>query len=603
MALSLQQKVITLNFMAILAALVLAGVGYQMGEALKATERFRTIHNATRAQMQLDMMHDAIRSDVLQGRTASSQHANEILAQARQSLAERVEASQEFIAQLQAIPMPEKNTALMATVPASFSRYTELATATLGEEGLADPAAFDRQFSVLEQTLGDLGSLIDDWSEETIHTELATARRLQQEFLIVFVIAFVVMSGKLLYLRFAMFRPLRRLTVDAGQLACEQYDIAVSSVGRKDEIGELANALDQLRGKAKESFRLKRMVDDMPINIITADPKNDFRINYANNTSRKTLQQLQQHIAVNAGDIEGHSIDIFHKDPSRVRQMLTDPRNLPHHAKIHVGPEVLDLRVSSMLAKNGDYEGVMLSWSIVTQNVKMADDFESSVGAVSEQISSSAISLQQRSTTLQSAIEELSASAQEISKRVHESLTIVRDAVARGNDASTHTTRLSECAEKVTSVVTLIRSIAEKTNLLALNATIESARAGEAGKGFAVVANEVKALASQTATAITEITAQINAMQSSATDTSSAITQMCEIISSVNKVSTGIASTVEQQQAATSEIARNISGNTGNGMADLRAAGTIMGMATQLTDVSGALREQCTIFLEKMRKM
>jgi methyl-accepting chemotaxis protein len=183
--------------------------------------------------------------------------------------------------------------------------------------------------------------------------------------------------------------------------------------------------------------------------------------------------------------------------------------------------------------------------------------------------------------------EQLSASIVEMSSQVTQAMEIAREAMRHADETSGVMTTLTQAAQEIGEVVSLISGIANQTNLLALNATIEAARAGDAGKGFAVVASEVKALASQCANATKAIAEQISRVQASTGTTAEAIGSIHAIIGRITEISAVIEGGVEEQSAVTREISQNMQ-TASQGVASISASISQIASAAQLAD--GATR-------------
>lgn len=436
-------------------------------------------------------------------------------------------------------------------------------------------------------------------------------------------------------------RPLAVVVDVATQLANGRDDVAVAASTRKDELGALLNAMRALCETVGQSFRLRQMVEEMPTPVMTADPKNGFRIGYANRAAVETLRSVAEHLPCAPEALVGTELGALHRDSLLQRQALADA--LPRRATLHIGKEIFDVRASAIRDKAGVYVGPMLVWNVVTRQTMLADDFEKNVKSVVDQVAGSAAQMKTSSAamgvsadetmrqssvvataseqasanvqTVAAAAEELTASIHEIGRQVSESAAIARNAVDEAKRTSQQVDKLSTSAEKIGEVVKLISNIASQTNLLALNATIEAARAGDAGKGFAVVASEVKNLASQTARATDEIGSQISEIQSATGETVGAIRTIRETIERIDAIAAAIAAAVEEQGASTAEIARNVqqaaqgtqnvSDTIGSVTQAAQDAGVsakqMSGASAALSTESARLRQEVDRFLESVR--
>ncbi|MEM7168749.1 MAG: methyl-accepting chemotaxis protein [Pseudomonadota bacterium] len=188
----------------------------------------------------------------------------------------------------------------------------------------------------------------------------------------------------------------------------------------------------------------------------------------------------------------------------------------------------------------------------------MHQDADSTVG-LSGSILAESNNTTENAQQLSAATEEMVASIREIGEQSNGSVQVAEAAQKEAQHTKAQVEHLKEAADSIGAVIQLITDIAEQTNLLALNATIEAARAGEAGKGFAVVAGEVKSLASQTAKATDQISAQINTIQTAATGFTKTVEEIGSTINRVFDYSSAISSAITEQEATTQQIAQSIS--------------------------------------------
>ncbi len=406
-------------------------------------------------------------------------------------------------------------------------------------------------FSAVEPVIDAVSKSVSDIRAEAERQNAIERDRIQWQMEIAMLLIASLVLGAGLVIGRSVSKPLKAMTSAMIELANGNFAIVLPGLGRQDEIGEIAQAV--------ETFKV--------------------------NAERKAREEAEAKAA---------------QDRLAAAQRKADMMRMADAFEGAVG-EI----VKTVSSASTELEA---SATALTSTAARSQELSTMVASAAEEASTNVQSVA-------SATEELSSSVNEISRQVQASARMANEAVEQARQTNDRVSELSKAAARIGDVVELINAIAGQTNLLALNATIEAARAGEAGRGFAVVASEVKALAEQTSKATGEIGQQVTGIQAATQESVGAIRDISGTIQKLSEVASTIAAAVEEQGAATQEISRNVQqaaeGTTqvSSHIADVRQGATetgssstqVLSAAQLLSTDSNRLKLEVGKFLDSVR--
>jgi methyl-accepting chemotaxis protein len=481
--------------------------------------------------------------------------ANTFIVNSDQSVAASAVARLKFVeTALQAIPAEDAKVAQsVKDATGQLEEYRKALTRLMDNAKEVDELSIemaDSTVAIMKASNAMKADLLAD--QQRLDSESSATIGETQRLIVMLAIGGFLLGGLLaVLLGTGISRPMIAMCKAMRELAGGNFDVVLPGLGRRDELGEMAAAVEE------------------------------FKIQAVAKAERDAAALDAQNKASAAGrraELIGFADDF----------------------EATVGSIVANVSASALQLES--------SAGTLTRTAETTQNLSGHAAGESEQASSDMQSIA-------SATEELSASVDEIGRQVQESNRIAEAAVLQAQQTDGRIGKLSRAAQEIGDVVKLITAIAEQTNLLALNATIEAARAGDAGRGFAVVASEVKSLASQTAKATDEISTHIAGMQGATQESVAAIKEIGGTIGQISGIASTIASAVEEQSSATQEIARSVQSvaqGTGEAAANIMevnrgaaetgsASANVLDAARSLSSESTRLREELDRFMANIR--
>ncbi|KQS96445.1 MULTISPECIES: methyl-accepting chemotaxis protein [unclassified Rhizobium] len=403
----------------------------------------------------------------------------------------------------------------------------------------------------------------------------------------------------LLVARRGIATPVRDLTAAMSRLAEGNLAETGTDATRKDEIGEMARAVEVFRTNALSMRDMK--AQEEALHARSSDLQSSISTVVA---------------AAVAGDFTARiRKDYGNADLNRFAGSVNELVDSIDHAVTEVRRVIAALADADLSqAMEGSYQGAFaelqsnVNATMVTLRSTMSN-VRGSAGTIkdsSSELSSAANDLSKRTEQQAAALEETAAALDEITatvrtsaQRANEARDMVRetkDSAGKSGEivrsAVSAMGRIEESSSKISQIIGVIDEIAFQTNLLALNAGVEAARAGEAGRGFAVVAQEVRELAQRSANAAKEIknlisasAAEVGGGVSLVRATGDALVEIEQLVLRVNDHVESIATAAREQSTALAEI--NTSVNHMDQMTQKNAA-----MVEETTAASETLAEE-----------